>query len=198
MISHGYIPASVLPRKPVRCPSCKRGDAIVRNGTRDSGVQRYLCKHCRRNFTEAAASPFGRLQGHPIDILLAAHSILVDRVPVQTVADEHEVAWATAKKWADYVEASPGLLVDAKKLAEGLRSDVEALVELVEVADLLGLLEPGEASQLRTSDAMSPNERRRRLGEVSAILRTARETRDLMAEIKSALQKKARRTGRRL
>ena len=164
---------------------------MVRNGTRSSGVQRYKCKHCGRNFTEAAANPFGTLQAEPAAILAAAHAILVDKSPVQYVADDYGVSWATAKKWAERVAADPSLLQDAKRLVEGVRADVEAVFELVEVAELLGLLRSDEASELRSTGALDPAVRRRRLHELATIVATARETRDLVSEIRSALAKEA-------
>ncbi|WP_425559367.1 IS1/IS1595 family N-terminal zinc-binding domain-containing protein [Kistimonas scapharcae] len=34
----------------VVCPHCRSIDGVVKNGKADSGLQRYLCRHCKRSF----------------------------------------------------------------------------------------------------------------------------------------------------
>jgi len=80
-----------------RCVHCE-GAHVVKNGVRKDGVQRYLCRDCRRSFIPSTQSVTSRTRKH---ILVWMHYVqcMLEHKTLKETAAECEMSVSTAFSW---------------------------------------------------------------------------------------------------
>jgi len=92
---------------------------VIKSGKTDKGVQRYLCKTCKKSFTETKGTMFYRCR-HTEDEIVECMSMLGDRNSLAAIHRIKGIKEETVMKWlekaSDHVEQFK-LLVRKKKLS---------------------------------------------------------------------------------
>ncbi len=92
---------------------------VVKSGKTDKGVQRYICKTCKKSFTETKGTMFYRCR-HTEDEIVECISMLGDRNSLAAIHRIKGIKEETVMKWlekaSDHVEQFK-LLVRKKKLS---------------------------------------------------------------------------------
>ena len=80
-----------------RCVYCE-GTHVVKNGVRKDGVQRYLCRDCRRSFIPSTQSVTSRTRKH-LSVWLHYVQCMLEHKTLRETADECDMSVSTAFSW---------------------------------------------------------------------------------------------------
>lgn len=104
-------------RSSVVCPRCQ-SQSTIRHGKVDDR-QRYLCKDCRRTFTDLTGTPLAYVK-KPADMWDEVARCMRDGYSYRRIADELGIAVSTAFKWRHKVLASLRILTDMATVLSGV------------------------------------------------------------------------------
>jgi transposase-like protein len=82
------------------CPWCKETDSVISKGRNSAGVRTWHCKRCRRGFTTNVA--LGIVSDRDKPALYRGRFVELvweHRRPLDDVAEELSIHWATARRW---------------------------------------------------------------------------------------------------
>ncbi len=77
---------------------------VVKSGKTDKGVQRYICKTCKKSFTETKGTMFYRCR-HTEDEIVECISMLGDRNSLAAIHRIKGIKEETVMKWLDKTSA---------------------------------------------------------------------------------------------
>ena len=80
-----------------RCVYCE-GTHVVKNGVRKDGVQRYLCRDCRRSFIPSTQSVTSRTRKH-LSVWMHYVQCMLEHKTLRETADECDMSVSTAFSW---------------------------------------------------------------------------------------------------
>ncbi|MCR5251808.1 MAG: hypothetical protein K6E50_14510, partial [Lachnospiraceae bacterium] len=79
------------------CIYCE-GNHVVKNGKRKDGVQRFLCRDCRRSFIASSDSIISRTR-KSISVWAAYLKCMMDQKTLKQSSDECHISMSTAFSW---------------------------------------------------------------------------------------------------
>ena len=79
------------------CIHCK-GKHVVKNGKRKDGVQRFLCRDCRRSFIPSSDSITSRTR-KPISVWAAYLKCMIEQMTLKQASEECHISMSTAFTW---------------------------------------------------------------------------------------------------
>jgi transposase-like protein len=84
------------------CEDCKKVNHgnMIRNGKTDKGVQRYLCKTCKKSFTETKGTMFYRCR-HTEDEIVECMAMVGDRNSLAAIHRIKGIKEETVIKWLE-------------------------------------------------------------------------------------------------
>lgn len=109
------------------CPYCNNTEYVVKKGfnQRQDGTrhQRYLCRHCHKQFNERTGTPLARLR-KPLSQITKALQMRSEGLGVRATGRVEGIAHATVSRWEKRLAAqephwSPPAIKEGEVIVEG-------------------------------------------------------------------------------
>ena len=105
----------------VSCIYCK-GNHVVKNGKRKDGVQRFLCRDCRRSFIPSSGTITSRTR-KSISIWAAYLKCMMDQKTLKQTSEECHISMSTAFTWRHKILDTLGELTEKTWLTGVVEAD---------------------------------------------------------------------------